>query len=298
MAEDPAARITRLNRELQAGRLGWEPGHFYSPLPDLVDIHRREAAIFTPPADVPGVNLNLARQLELLEQLAGQYAGLPFTEQKQPGLRYYFDNPNFSYGESIVLYCLIKLLKPKRIVEIGSGHSSCVILDTNQRCFDGAIDCSFVEPYPELLLSLMDQGDRKRTRVLGQRVQEVSLDLFTQLAPGDILFVDSSHVSKVGSDVNYIFFEILPRLAPGVYVHFHDIMAGFEYPSEWIYQGRAWNEAYLMRSFLQYNSAFSIELFNSYLGHFHRAALIRALPLADRNPGTSLWLKKTGHGPG
>jgi hypothetical protein len=296
--EDLGSRVEQLNRKLRAGELGWEPGHFYSPLPDLVDIHRRRAGIFTPRPDVPGIDLNLPGQLDLLRQLAGEYAGLPWSEKKQPRLRYHFDNPNFSYGESIVLYCLIKRLRPRRIVEIGSGHSSGVILDTNQLAFQGGIECSFVEPYPELLRSLMEPGDQGAVKVFDQGVQDVGLDPFTRLAAGDILFVDSSHVSKIGSDVNFIVFEILPALAPGVYVHFHDIMVGFEYPEAWIYQGRAWNEAYLMRAFLQYNRSFSIELFNSYLGHFHRAALIAALPLADRNPGTSLWLRKQAHGTG
>lgn len=289
-----AARIQRLNDQLVAGQLGWEPGHFYSPIPDLVDIWQRQSEIFRMPAEIPGIDLDPSRQLHLLERLATQYPGMPFTDREQPGLRYYFNNPNFSYGESIVLFCMMKLLRPRRIIEIGSGHSTCVILDTNELAFGGVISCSFIEPYPELLLSLMKPGDQERVQVLSRPVQAVDLTMFSQLEANDILFVDSSHVSKTGSDVNHIFFEILPRLAAGVYVHFHDIMVGFEYPQEWLYQGRAWNEAYLMRAFLQYNATFSVEFFNSYLGHFHRAALTRALPLSDRNPGTSLWLKKHG----
>lgn len=295
MTEDPAARIERLNQQLRAGKLGWEPGHFYSPVADLTDIWRRESSIFEAPTAIPGIQLNADRQLHLLEQLAMHYPRMPFADQRRSGLRYFFDNPNFSYGESIVLFCMMNLLRPRRIIEIGSGYSSCVILDTNEVAFGGSIACTFIEPYPELLLSLMKPGDTERAQVLSQRVQDVDLDVFTRLEAGDILFVDSSHVSKVGSDVNHIFFEVLPRVAEGVYVHFHDIMVGFEYPREWVYQGRAWNEAYLMRAFLQYNSAFSVEFFNSYLGHFHRSALTAALPLCDKNPGTSLWLKKHGN---
>jgi hypothetical protein len=285
--------IEELNRKQKAGQLGWSPGHFYSPIPDLEEVWRHQSEIFSHPPVVPGVDLRLDRQLALLDRLAPHYQGLPFTETKHPGLRYYYDNPNFSYGESIVLYCMLKLLRPRRIVEIGSGHSSCVILDTNEQALENAMQCTFIEPYPDLLLGLMQPGDRERVRLYRERVQDVDPALFDELEAGDILFIDSSHVSKVGSDVNHIIFQLLPRLRPGVYIHVHDIMVGFEYPREWVYQGRSWNEAYLIRAFLQYNAAFTIELFNSYLGWYHREAFIARLPLVDRNPGTSLWLRRS-----
>jgi len=293
MKDTRSETIARLNRQLAAGELGWPPGHFYSPVPDLTDVWKREPAIFAPQPHLPGIRLEIDRQLRLLEQLARYYPEVPFTDQKQAGLRFHYDNPNFSYGEAIVLYCMMRLLNPRRIIEIGSGYSSCVILDTIERALPGVVDCTFIEPFPELLLGLVNPGDQKRFRLLDRRVQEVDLAVFDDLAANDILIVDSSHVSKVGSDVNHILFQILPRLREGVYVHIHDIMQGFEYPKEWVYQGRAWNEAYLVRAFLQYNSAFSIELFNAYMGEYHRRALSDLLPLAARNPGTSLWLRRS-----
>jgi hypothetical protein len=104
--------------------------------------------------------------------------------------------------------------------------------------------------------------------------------------------VDSTHVAKVGSDVNHILFEVLPSLRSGVYVHFHDIYFPFEYPKEWVYQGRAWNEAYVLRAFLQHNDAYEIVLFGSFLSAFHRPWLAERMPLVARNPGSSLWLRK------
>ena len=125
------------------------------------------------------------------------------------------------------------------------------------------------------------------------------METFSSLGENDILFIDSSHVSKTHSDVNYLFFEILPRLRAGVYVHVHDVFYPFEYPREWVYQGRGWNEAYLTRAFLQYNSAFTIQLFNSFLERFHVALLEREMPLCTRyveanmpTSAQSLWLKK------
>src|SRR5690606_17050723 len=108
----------------------------------------------------------------------------------------------------------------------------------------------------------------------------------------DILFIDSTHVSKINSDVNYIFFEILPRLASGVYIHFHDIFFPFEYPKAWVYEGRAWNEAYILRAFLQYNNAFSVVLMNTFMDQFHKSFFREHMPLCLINPGGSIWIRK------
>lgn len=121
--------------------------------------------------------------------------------------------------------------------------------------------------------------------VLGQ----VKFDI---LKENDILFVDSTHVSKVGSDVNYLLFEILPRLNKGVYIHFHDIFYPFEYPKEWIYDGKAWNEDYILRAFLQYNDSFKIFFFNTFLESFFREKFTLEMPLCLKNTGGSLWIKK------
>ena len=105
-------------------------------------------------------------------------------------------------------------------------------------------------------------------------------------------FVDSTHVGKIGSDVNYLFNEILPSLQPGVVVHVHDIFYPFEYPRYWIEEGRAWNEAYMLRCFLQYNSAFNILLWNHFLAQFHSAYFQEHMPLCLANTGASIWLRR------
>ena len=131
---------------------------------------------------------------------------------------------------------------------MGSGYSSCVILDTNELFFNNNISCIFIEPYPQLQESLLKENDKDKIEIIPKRLQDVEVSKFSSLSSGDILFVDSTHVSKVDSDVNYIFFEILPSLTNGVYIHFHDIFYPFEYPKEWIYEGRAWNENYILRA--------------------------------------------------
>lgn len=293
----PAARLQaerdRLAVELERYRTWVPPGHFYSPVPALDDVRRDEARIFgPPPVDLPAIDLNADGQLALLPRFRELYAELPFARARRPGHRYAFDNPNFSYADAIALYCMIRHARPRRIVEIGSGYSSCAILDTNERFFDHAIACSFIEPYPELLRSLLLPGDEGRVEIAAARLQDVDLGRFAALEANDILFVDSTHVSRVDSDVNRIFFEILPRLSPGVLVHVHDVFYPFEYPREWIYEGRAWNENYVLRAFLQYNRAWQIRFFNNYLARRHPEAFFGALPLARENPGGSIWLAR------
>ena len=129
--------------------------------------------------------------------------------------------------------------------------------------------------------------------LIRKKVQDVEPSRFDSLEEGDILFIDSSHVAKIGSDVNFLFFEILPRLAKGVLIHIHDVFVGFEYPLAWVAQGKAWNEMYVLRAFLQYNQSFKILAFNTFLEHFHQAEFQQHLPLCLKNTGGSIWLQKT-----
>ncbi len=269
------------------------PGHFYSPIPAISDVQRDHARLFREPArTLPGIALNERQQLELLGGFKAYYAELCFPEEKVPGERYFYKNSFYSYSDAIFLYFMLRHLNPRRIVEVGSGFSSCATLDTNDRFFGGEIRCTFIEPYPERLLSLLRPGDASRIEIVRQRLQDVSLDRFRELQAGDILFIDSTHVAKIGSDVSYIFTEVLPSLMPGVHVHFHDVFYPFEYPAAWVYGGRAWSEAYLLRAFLSYNSEFEIVLFNTFLEHFHRAMFATEFPLCLRNTGGSIWIRR------
>jgi hypothetical protein len=286
----------RLKTELAAARQSATfvpPGHYYSPIPSLDEVRRDEALIFDEvPRVIPGVDLREREQLDLLERFKDYYREQPFGPHKVPGRRYYFENDAYAYSDAIVLYCMMRHLAPRRYVEIGSGFSSCVALDTNDLFFGGAIATTFIEPYPERLLSLVAAEDHARMTVIPRRLQDVALETFDVLEANDILFVDSTHVSKVHSDVNRIFFEILPRLKPGVHVHFHDVFYPFEYPKAWVYEGRAWNEAYLLRAFLQYNPAFPMVFMNTFMERYHEGVFRADLPLCLRNPGGSIWIRK------
>jgi hypothetical protein len=273
---------------------GWPPGHYYSPIPSIEEVKSREDEIFGKiPNKIHSVDLNVEEQITLLHNLKEYYHDLPFQAHKKENLRYFFENPNYSYGEATILFCMTRYIQPGKIIEIGSGYSSCVILDTNELFFGNSIDCTFIDPHPELLHSLIKESDIERIKIIQKNVQDINIDIFSELSPGDILCVDSSHVSKIDSDVNHIFFEILPHIEKGVYIHFHDVCYPFEYPKEWIYEGRAWNEAYLLRAFLQYNSVFKLQFFSSFLVHFYEDMLSAHMPILMQNPGTSIWIKKT-----
>ena len=274
----------------------WQPpGHFYSPIPSIAELKLDEEDIFKTPPGIRGVELNEKTQLDLLYQFGAYYRDQPFTAQATPGRRYFFENPNYSYSDAIVLYCMIRHLRPRRIIEVGSGYSSCAMLDTNELFFNNSINCTFIDPYPQLLRDLIQESDSTRIRVLGKQVQQIDDAVFRELEPSDILFIDSSHLAKTGSDVNYLVFKILPLLREGVYIHFHDVFYPFEYPKEWVYEGRAWNEAYLLRAFMQYNRAFEIQFFTSYLIDKYRDTFESTMPLCLKCPGANLWLKKTLH---
>src|SRR5581483_4146780 len=199
-------RLQAERDELRQGYRFVPPGHFYSPIPSLDEVRRDEARIFGPPPRMPkGIAMREAEQVKLLADFLPFYETLPFNAQKTEGLRYYFENPFFGYMDAIMLHCMIRHLKPKRIVEIGSGFSSCVTLDTNELFFGNSIETTFIEPYPERLRSLVKEGDR--IAIIERRLQDAGMEVFAALEPNDILFVDSTHVSKIDSDVNCIFFE-------------------------------------------------------------------------------------------
>jgi Methyltransferase domain len=291
----------RLNRCLERHYTGCEHpefvlrGSFHSPLPDLKEVRANGAALFSKDVDTgPSIRLRSEEQTTFLRELSRYYADFKWPEQLAPGYRYYLNNPYFCHGDALSLYSILRHFRPRRIIEAGSGFSSALMLDTDDRFLGGNTRFQFIEPYPARLRSLLGTEDTDRVRVVEERVQKMPVALFSELQANDILFIDSSHVAKLGSDVNYLIFQVLPRLQPGVLVHVHDIMWPFEYPREWVIEGRAWNEVYLLRAFLQYNEAFDILLFNSYLGHQHRALLTELMPKFLANTGGSLWLLKTG----
>jgi predicted O-methyltransferase YrrM len=281
------------NRHLREVYATWvPPGHFYSPFPDLEDYDRRAADLRDPYRDVPAIDLREPEQLDLVDAVGALVADIAFPEHPDPNgtTRYWFDNPAYAHGDGTVLHGMLRHLRPRRVVEVGSGFSSAMILDTVDGWLTGT-ELTFIEPHPGLVRGLLRPGDEQRVTIHEAAVQDVSPDVFDQLDRGDVLFVDSTHVVKAGSDVNHLVFEVLPRLRAGVWVHLHDIFFPFEYPEAWVREGRAWHEAYLVRAFLAFNASFDIRWFQDFLWARHRERLER-IPWVAKNPGANLWLEK------
>ena len=284
--------VKNLQVELEKYKTYHPPGHYYSPVPDKQYVRENAERIFDRSKNtVAGVELREKEQLQLLESFQRYYNEVFFTDEKVVANRYWFKNPLYSYSDAIILNCMIRHFSPSRIIEAGSGYSSAAMLDINEKTFNNSIDVLLVEPYPVNLENLT-AGFPKNFKIIPEFIQKVPLDTFKSLVKNDILFIDSTHVSKAGSDVNYILFEILPVLNEGVIIHFHDVFYPFEYPQAWIEKGFSWNEDYLLRAFLMYNTDFEIVYFNTFIEQFHRDWLSINMPNVLKNMGGGLWLRK------
>lgn len=269
------------------------PGHFYSPIvpPEegLRQIERIENAPY--PHALQNVGVNRADIVATWNKLLPYLRAVPFPDQPSAGFRYAFNNPAYSTGDGSILHAMLRLHRPKRMIEIGSGWSSACTVDTISR---EGIDCqlTFIEPYPQLLLSLLGPS-KSNVNIVPKRIQDVSLHLFDALQSGDFLFIDSTHIVRTGSDVCYEIFDILPRLAPGVIVHIHDIFWPFEYPRTWVIdENRSWNELYLIRAFLSHNRDWKVVFFNDYMARMESELASQTFPRFMSNPGSALWLQR------
>jgi hypothetical protein len=288
-----AAQVVAQKRELESRAPAPPPAPPFPPILSLEEVRAQSERIFATPPTLPEIDLQADAQLDLVRTVSPFAHDMAWPEQRTEGYRYYFDNDWFTYGDAVVLHCMLRFLEPARIIEIGSGFSSAMILDTNDRNLGGRLHCTFIEPHPERLLTLLRGDDASRASIIVSPFQDVALpDVLGTLQANDVLFIDSSHISSVGSDVNRLIFDVLPDVPRGVFVHVHDIFYPFEYPKDWVYEGRGWNEAYILRAYLQANAGYRIRLWNSHLATFHRAEVARLLPNWDRNPGSSIWLER------
>ncbi len=265
-------------------------GHFYSPIVSLKAIKFKESQIWED-FNLEGIELHIQEQLNLLKQLAIYYPEMPYGIASKK-FRYQINNNYYAFNDGIILHLILRHFKPSKVIEIGSGYSSSVMLDTNELFFNNSIELTFIEPFPDRLLSQMTAEDKINSKLIIKEVQSIPLKIFQDLHAGDILFIDSSHIVKTASDVNHIIFKILPVLKQGVLIHFHDIFYPFEYPKKWVYKGLNWNEVYFIKAFLMYNQQFKILFFSDYLHKFHPNAFAN-MPLTYHATGSNLWLIKS-----
>ena len=270
------------------------PNHFYQPIPDTITL---KDELWLRQSELVGVDMNEQKQIQLLNQFMRfkeEYDAFPKNKASKP-YQYYINNPNFGAVDAEILYCIIRHFKPKKIIEIGSGYStylSAQAILKNEEENGNKTELIAIEPYPDEVLK---SGFSGLSKLILTKIEEIDLSEFSELKENDILFIDSSHVLKIGNDVQYEYLEILPRLNKGVIIHIHDIFLPMEYPKKWVLEmHRFWNEQYLLQSFLAFNSAFEVLWAGSYMHLRHPEKLEKAFSSYNRKmvgPG-SLWIRK------
>lgn len=266
-------------------------GHFHSPIPDLRVVEARRDRLFDRKRVPAAITLRDEEQWARLLRVSDAVEALALDADGVAGGRYRFDNPMFDRGDAVALAGMLLLEAPRQFLEIGSGWSTAIALDVRDQYLpDLAVTC--IEPNPQRLIDATGLPAESGITLFGQPLEEVDPGVFARLRSGDVLFVDSTHVVKVGSDVTTVIFDVLPSLPDGVLVHFHDVPWPFEYWEEWVLDGWGWTEAYLLHAFLMFNDAFEIVLWPNMLQRLDPARYDRAVPAADGGSGGSIWLRR------
>ena len=263
--------------------------HYYHPTYRDEDL----PADVTGERDLPGLDLRGEAQLALLERFDFTSELKGFPEEAVPGLEFFYDNGAFGYGDAEALYAMLRIYKPRRVIEIGSGHSTRMAkasLDAN-RAADSAYACRHIciEPYE------MEWLDQLGVEVIRKRVEHCDLALFEELEAGDVLFIDSSHVIRPFGDVLFLYQQVIPRLKPGVLVQVHDIFTPRDYPEIWLREERRlWNEQYLLETLLANSPRYTVVLALNWLRHNHSEQFFCAFPVGkgrERHEPGSFWFE-------
>ena len=242
--------------------------HFYLPIPDAADLGE---AFWSGQSEMVGVDTNDVYALRLAREVFPAHLAefrelFPLHPPSGDRDKFHLINGGFMAIDAHVYYCLVRHFKPRRIVEVGAGYSTLVAAaacERNRAEAGAAPHLTAIDPFPYAFLR---RGVPGLSQLIEAKVQDVSLEQFTSLESGDILFIDSTHALREGGDVQYEYCEVLPRLAPGVLVHIHDISLPKPYPRVYFEKNRLyWNEQYLLQAFLTYNSRFEVVWSGNYL---------------------------------
>ncbi len=264
------------------------PVHFYQPIPDTQSLPE---SLWSRTSELIGIDMNDVLQLDLLRnqfpKFREEYDQFPAVATSEPG-RFNLNNGLFDGTDALIAYCMIRHFQPRLIIEVGSGFSSLVAAEAMAKSEGSALVC--IEPFPQEFLR---KGFPGLHSLIEKKVEEIDVEFFSQLACGDILFIDSSHTVRIGGDVNYLFLEVLPRLKPGVIVHVHDIFFPFDYRRDWVMDElRFWAEQYLLQAFLTFNFEFEVLMANAYLGHRYMEDLKTTFPNSPWWGGGSFWMRR------
>lgn len=252
--------------------------HFYSPLPIISELDNK----IWNRQEVRGINWNEKNSLILLEDLA-KYAN-EFKELLDSN-QFNVNDGQFRYHDPATYYAMIRHFKPKKIMEVGAGATTKLASLAIKK--NSKTDLISIDPYaPDYVRDLFGLQ-----QLIKEPVQNIEIKKFQQLKRNDILFIDSSHISKIGSDVNYLFLEVMPSLNEGVLIHIHDIFLPLELPKDWIERLIFWNEQYLLHAFLIGNKDFEVLFGNRYMSLHHPESLHK-IYANEPIGGGSFWMRK------
>jgi predicted O-methyltransferase YrrM len=280
-------------------KFGFQPirVHYYQPIPEYESVPED---YFQTQQNFPGFGINLDRVTKTLKSLSSYACECEWAENQAEEGVYYTQNLNFGYSSAAILHSMIRASQSKQVVEIGSGFSSLITLEAlkkNSPLGDFKFKC--IEPFPSKWLAERMSQYPNSVDLLSQQAETVDSSVYQELNKNDILFIDSSHVSKLNSDVNFLYMQVLPRLKKGVIIHIHDIYIPYEYPKVHFYgqQKIFWNEQYILQAFLTNNKDFEIILPGYYVQNDMKDDFQVAFP--NYNPQiyratSSFWLRKVG----
>lgn len=267
-------------------------GHYFSPMLNTTELTapRRQLQIWPDdPPEFPGIDWRPDAQLSLCNDVIAGQDRINFSQTKVDVPReFFYPNESFPVLDAWILEAMLRHIQPNKVVEVGSGFSSLVTAQVNREFFDGKIKFTCIEPYPPD--SIRDLEGINDLRI--EMVQDTPLEYFQELESGDVLFIDSSHTVKTGGDVTFLLNQVVPRLQPGVVVHIHDIFLPGEYPKQWVFQGRGWNEQYLVEAFLNFNSEFEVLLGTQWLVCNHPQLVTELFGIDPYRGGGSLWIRR------
>jgi hypothetical protein len=277
-------------------RLGWDilPRHFYSAIPEIRKLQSNES--WRQPTSMIGVaGADMESQLSFLDECCA-----PPLPERLKGVDIYEhacqENGERGYGpaEAEFLFCFITTKRPRRIVQVGCGVSTAIILlAAKEAGYSPQLTC--IEPFPSDYL--IRRAKDNQIELLPEPAQEVDLSRLTSLEPGDLLFVDSTHAVRPGSEVNRIILEALPRLPAGAFVHFHDIYFPYDYQSAVLTSLFFAAESTLLHAFLINNRRYSIAVSLSMVHHACPERMQSLLP-HYRPAVMDYGLTRTGNGSG
>lgn len=233
--------------------------HYYLPIPDEEEVN---AEFLRGQSGLVGIEIDERHVLHLMEAVLPPYVeefrqAFPLHEASER-TGFFLINGSYMAIDAHVYYAFIRHFKPKQVLEVGAGSSTLLAAAAcrrNLREHGQATKLTAVEPFPD---SVIRQGVEGLSQLIVDKLQNVSLQLFAGLEAGDILFLDSSHVLRAGGDVQREYCEILPRLAPGVFVHIHDISLPKPYPRVYFDNQLYWNEQYLLQVMLSFTSRYEV----------------------------------------